>query len=117
MEYLASLLAAGNVAEVRKALARQLAVRRYRRSVRVEGEPDVSVLEEARLTVEDAKHMHRLLALAHYHERFVVPTARVEKTASTAYIERGYAGFAEFAADKGPKRRTTFHGQGEGVER
>ncbi len=32
-------------------------------------------------------------------------------------IERGYAGFAELAADKGPKRRTTFHGRQEGVER
>ncbi len=117
MEYLASLLSAGNVAEVRKALARQLAVRRYRRSVRVEGTPDEAVLAEAGLSVEDAKQMHRLLALAHYHERFVVPTTHVEKSASTPYIERGYAGFAEFAADKGPKRRTTFHGQGEGVER
>ncbi|MCW5818652.1 MAG: nitrate reductase subunit beta, partial [Trueperaceae bacterium] len=116
MEYLASLLAAGNVAEVRKALARQLAVRRFRRSQRVEGKPDEAVLADAGLTVKDAVHMHRLLSLAHYHERFVVPTAHVEKTASTPYIERGFAGFAEFTADKGPKRRSTFHGSGEGVE-
>lgn len=116
MEYLASLLSAGNVEEIRKALARQLAVRRFRRSERVEGVADEGVLAEAGLSREDAVHMHRLLALAHYHERFVVPTNHTEKTASTPYIERGFAGFAEFTADKGPKRRTTFHGAQEGVE-
>ena len=116
IEYMASMLAAGNTDEVGKALLRQLAVRKFRRNERVEGKVDVSILTEVGLTEEDARHMHRLLALAHYHERFVIATTHTESTSSAPFIERGYAGFNELAAGKGPKRRTSFHGQGEGVE-
>ncbi len=116
IQYLAQMLAAGNEAEVRKALQRQLAVRAFRRTERVEGRLDTKVLSEAGLTVADARHMHRLLALAHYHERFVIATTHTEATSSAPYIERGYAGFTELAAGKSPKRRTSFHGQQIGVE-
>ena len=116
IEYLASMLAAGNAAEVEKALLRQLAVRNYRRSERVEGEADTEVLAKVGLTEADARHMHRLLALAHYHERFVIATTHTEATDSPPYIERGFAGFDEMAPGKAPRRRTSFHGQGVGVE-
>jgi nitrate reductase beta subunit len=116
IEYLASMLAAGNAAEVEKALLRQLAVRNYRRSERVEGAADTAVLAEVGLTEADARHMHRLLALAHYHERFVIATTHTEATDSPPYIERGFAGFDEMAPGKAPRRRTSFHGQGVGVE-
>ena len=76
IEYLARLLAAGNTSEVEKALLRQLAVREFRRRERVEGKTDASVLEKVGLTVAQARHIHRLLALAHFHERFVIATAR-----------------------------------------
>jgi len=116
IEYMASMLSAGNTEEVGKALLRQLAVRKFRRNERVEGKVDVSILTEVGLTEEDARHMHRLLALAHFHERFVIATTHTESTSSAPFIERGFAGFDELAAGKGPKRRTSFHGQGEGVE-
>ncbi len=60
--------------------------------------------------------MHRLLALAHFGERFVVPTTHVENTGSAPYVERGFAGFDELAPGAAPRRRTSFHGRGEGVE-
>lgn len=116
IEYMASMLAAGNVEEVRKALLRQLAVRNFRRNERVEGTVDTAVLESVGLTEEDARHMHRLLALAHYHERFVIATTHTEATDSAPYIERGFTGFDELAPGKAPRRRTSFHGQGAGVE-
>ena len=116
IDYLASLLAAGNRAEVEKALRRQLAVRSFRRNERVEGKTDESVLAEVGLTLKDAREMHRLLALAHYHERFVIATTHTEATDSPPYIERGFAGFNELTPGKSPKRRTSFHGQGVGVE-
>ncbi|MCC6983146.1 MAG: nitrate reductase subunit beta [Bauldia sp.] len=116
IEYLASMLSAGNHAEVEKALNRQLAVRAYRRSERVEGKADVSVLSRVGLTEQDARDMHRLLALAHYHERFVIATTHTETTTSAPYIERGFAGFNELAPGKSPRRRQSFHGQGVGVE-
>jgi len=106
LKYLSSMLAAGNDEEVKKALRRQLALRRYRRSQRVDGEEDVEVLEEVGLTEEDAEEMHRLLSLAHYDERFVVPMKHNENTGDSPYIERGFAGFDD---DGTMKRRGMFH--------
>ena len=111
IEYLASMLAAGNTVQVNTALARQLAVREYRRSIRVEGKADLSALVAVGLTEADAVHMHRLLALAHYHERFVIATTRREKTEISPYIERGFSGYREMAPSERPKRRTAFHGE------
>jgi nitrate reductase beta subunit len=111
IEYLARLLAAGNQAEVRKALKRQLAVRAFRRSERVEGKADEAPLNEAGISVADARAMHRLLALAHFDERFVIPTTRREMTANAPYIEQGFTGFDELAPGGQPKRRDSFHGK------
>ncbi len=111
IRFLASLFSAGNPEPVRIALARQLAVRAFRRAERVEGRTDGSALERVGLSVEQARAMHRLLALAHYHERFVIPTTKRERTANAPYIERGFAGFRELAPTMGPRRRTAFHGE------
>lgn len=94
MKYLANLLAAGNEEEVKKALRRLIALRIYRRSLRVEGKPNVEVLEKVGLTVSDAKRMYRLLALAYHHERFALPTTHTEK-ATVPYMHQGFAGFTE----------------------
>lgn len=110
IEYLARLLAAGNEQEVRSALTRLLAMRAYRRSLRVYNRPDLEVLQQAGLTEQQAVDMHRLLALAHYHERFVVPTTHREATAMAPYIERGFAGYDEMSPGTQPRRRQSFHG-------
>ena len=115
IQFLSSMLSAGNAEQVEIALLRQLAVRAFRRSERVEGKVDKSVLEKVGLDVEQARAMHRLLALAHFHERFVIPTTRREHTANAPYIERGYAGFREMAPSETPKRRQFFHGKKPGV--
>ncbi len=110
LRFLAGLFSAGNEDPVRVALLRQLAVRAFRRSERVERTPDTEVLTAVGLTVEDARAMHRLLALAHYHERFVIPTTRRERTDNAPYLERGFAGFREMTPTASPGRRTSFHG-------
>jgi len=115
IEYLARLLAAGNTAEVEKALKRQLAMREFRRLERVEGRTDESVLAAVGLTVKQARHMHRLLSLAHFHERFVIATTRTEDTVSAPYLERGFTGYDDMAPHSAPKRRTAFHGNKMGV--
>ena len=115
IRFLARLLAAGNEEEVCRALRRQLAVRAFRRSDRVEKQPDTAVLEAAGLKPKDAHAMHRLLALAHFHERFVVPTTRRERTDNAPYIERGFAGFREMTPSESPRRRRFFHGRKPGV--
>ncbi|MDP6098665.1 MAG: nitrate reductase subunit beta [Candidatus Thalassarchaeaceae archaeon] len=109
IQYLATMLSAGNVSEVEKALSRQLAVRAYRRSVRVDGTPNLEVLEAAGLTEKDANDIQRLLSLAFLDERFVIPTTHREDDRDTSpFSERGFAGFQEMAPQK-MKRREFMH--------
>jgi len=115
IQYLARLLAAGNEQEVIKALQRQLALRSFRRNERVEGVIDESGLKQVGLTLKNARDMHRLLALAHFHERFVIPNTRNDQREHKPFIERGYAGFKELGPDKTPNRRRSFHGEAAGV--
>lgn len=89
--YPANLLAAGDDAPVRRALKRLVAVRQYMRSLRVEQKPDQSVLEPSGITEEVAKAMYRLLAVAKYEDRNVIPTAR-KSDSQNAYRVRGECG-------------------------
>jgi len=94
IKYLANLLSAGNEKEVARALEKLVALRRYNRSLNVEKQTDLDILDAAGLTEQDAKEMYRLLALAFYNERFVIPTTHREK-AVEPYVERGLVGFPE----------------------
>jgi len=91
--YLANLLSAGDDRPVRLALKRLAAIRGYMRSVRVENKPDGTLLEEVGLSTDDADHIYRLLALARYEERFVLPTTASEQ--ADVYVNQGRCGFAE----------------------
>lgn len=90
--YLANLLTAGDEAPIRLALQRLLALRSYMRSVRVDRQPDHRVLEDAAMAAPMAEEMYRLLALAKYPERFVIPTVRKEQ-AEDLYETRGRVGY------------------------
>jgi len=92
LQYLANLLAAGDVAPVKLALQRLLALRHSMRSIHVDQAPDASALEAAGLTVAMAQEMYRLLAIANYHDRYVVPTVRNEE-AEDLFEGHGEAGF------------------------
>ena len=109
LKYLASLFSAGNEQEVRKSLARQLAVRHYERSIRVDGKPNADVLKKVGLTEEDAKGIVRGISLAFYNERFVVPTTKREAADISPYTERGLAGFAGMGPWAPAKRRKSYH--------
>nr|BAL57373.1 nitrate reductase 1, beta subunit [uncultured Acetothermia bacterium]BAL58889.1 nitrate reductase 1, beta subunit [Candidatus Acetothermum autotrophicum] len=109
LTYLANMFAAGNVEEVKKSLLRQLAVRHYERSLRVEGKPNLEVLKRVGLTEEDAKGIVRGLSLAFYHERFVVPTTKREQADLSPYTERGFAGFATMSPWAKMKRRKSYY--------
>ncbi len=73
VKYLANLLCAGDEAPVRSALRRLAALRRYMRSVRVDHAPETRVLEEAEMSVPMAEQMFRLLSIAKYSDRYVIP--------------------------------------------
>jgi len=78
VEYLAELFTAGDTAPVRDVLARLAAMRSFMRDVNLGREPDVSIPDAVGMTPEDVEDMHRLLAVAKYDERYVIPTAHVE---------------------------------------
>ncbi|MCL4500368.1 MAG: nitrate reductase subunit beta [Deltaproteobacteria bacterium] len=92
LQYLANLLAAGDQAPVKLALQRLLALRQYMRSVNVDQTPDAVALETAGLSEETAREMYHLLAIANYHDRFVVPTVRKAEV-EDLYKAQGEAGF------------------------
>ncbi|MFB4279379.1 MULTISPECIES: nitrate reductase subunit beta [unclassified Nonomuraea] len=72
IDYLAELFTAGDPAPVTAALRRLAAMRSYMRAVNLGERP---VLPDAGLSEEELRAMYRLLALAKYDERYVIPTA------------------------------------------
>ncbi|VAV82226.1 Respiratory nitrate reductase beta chain, partial [hydrothermal vent metagenome] len=99
-KFLANLLSAGNESVVIEALKKQMAVRMYIRQQRVGDLGDAKVqsaLREVGLSEQDAVDINRLLALATFSERFVIPeTHRESKTSvdpRTMYEKRGSVGF------------------------
>ena len=69
-----------------------MALRSFMRSQRLEGEVDTGVLEKANMTEEMAEDIYRLLAIAKYSDRFVIPTVKKEKEVDL-FREQGAAGF------------------------
>jgi nitrate reductase / nitrite oxidoreductase, beta subunit len=75
IEYLAELFTAGDPEPVRRVLQRLAAMRSYMRAINLGEPPNESVATAAGLTGADVTAMYRLLAVAKYHDRYVVPTA------------------------------------------
>ncbi len=92
IRYLANLLTAGDEAPVRLALQRLTALRNHMRSLRVEGAPDKGALESVGMSAQTAEEMYRLLAIAKYKDRYVIPTVKREET-EDLHVIRGIAGF------------------------
>jgi nitrate reductase beta subunit len=92
LTYLANLLTAGDKEPVRMALRRLMALRSYMRRKRLEGKADAVVLEKVGMTEEMVQGIYRLLAIAKYKDRFVVPTIKKEKEVDL-YRGQGAAGF------------------------
>jgi nitrate reductase beta subunit len=87
------MLTAGDEGPVRMALKRLAAIRSHMRAVRIEGKDGDSILEDVGLSIEQAEQIYRLLALAPYTERFVLPTATKEQP--EIHMDQGRCGFAE----------------------
>lgn len=124
LQYLANLLAAGDQRPVRAALSRLMAMRAFIRAERFAGnealhesgdkpngqddfaanpwgdehasagEAELQALEAAGLDPQAARAMYRLLAIARYEDRFVVPSNRRESSDDVEQL-KGCAGFPE----------------------
>ena len=94
VRYLANMLTAGDERPVTAALERMLAMRAYMRARTVEGVIDEAIAERVGLSSRDIDEMYRLLALAAYEDRFVIPTTHREQV-EDAYDLRGGCGFTD----------------------
>ncbi|KUH95093.1 nitrate reductase [Mycolicibacterium acapulense] len=77
IEYLAGLFTAGDTAVVEDVLRRLAAMRSYMRDINLGRETQPHIPQAVGMTEEQIYEMYRLLALAKYEERYVIPTAYV----------------------------------------
>jgi len=90
MEYLASILTAGDGNVIRRTLLRLTAMRVHMRGKNLEAErqddgDDRSLLEASGLTLPQLEEMARLFGVAKYNERFVIPTGNRNAEEDLAY--------------------------------
>ncbi|GAA2805692.1 nitrate reductase subunit beta [Kribbella solani] len=78
IEYLAELFTAGEVAPVDRVLRKLAAMRSYLRDLNLGRDPDATIPAAVGMSEEDLYEMYRLLALAKYDERYVIPPAHPE---------------------------------------
>jgi len=106
MEYLASLLTAGDTGIIRRVLLKLTAMRVHMRAKTVGGVDDYKhsqLLKEADTSVEELEEMARLLAVAKYNERFVIPTGRREMKDDLFY-QQGACSIEDLAPPEGMVR-------------
>src|SRR5437868_4682808 len=80
--YLAELFTAGDPEPVKASLRRLAAMRSYMRRINLEQGRDENIAKAVGLTGESVEAMHRLLAIADYDDRYVIPKAHAEQAAA-----------------------------------
>lgn len=122
VEYLAGLFTAGDPAPVRAVLNRLAAMRSYQRRINLGEPPDESIAAAVGMTGQEIEDMYRLLAIAKYEERYVIPAAhaeeahRLERLGTTCSLDyEGGPGmyqtgpFGEASGSPVPVQVETFH--------
>lgn len=99
VEYLANLLTAGDTGVIRQVLRKMAAMRIHMRAKQTGRESDPQMLAATGLDAATIEEMYRLLAIAKYDDRFVIPPAHREHV-SDLYMEQGGCGL-NFAGGPG----------------
>ena len=89
VEYLANLLTAGDAEAIRRVLRRLAAMRGVMRALQLGGERDEELAGSVGLDTSELEAMYRLLAIAKYEDRYVIPKAHTELAAR---LEAEHAG-------------------------
>ncbi|HET8931308.1 MAG TPA: nitrate reductase subunit beta [Acidimicrobiales bacterium] len=79
VEYLANLFTAGDVPTVERVLYRLAAMRSYMRDINLGNDPKEGIANAVGMTGAEMQKMYRLLAIAKYDERYVIPAAHAEE--------------------------------------
>jgi nitrate reductase beta subunit len=82
IEYLAELFTAGDVQPVDSVLRKLAAMRSFMRDINMGRDADESIPTAVGMTGEEMYDMYRLLAIAKYDERYVIPAAHAEQAHS-----------------------------------
>ena len=94
VKYLANMLTAGDEEPVVHALERMLAMRAYMRAKTVDGVIDEGIAARVGLSGRVIEDMYKIMALADYEDRFVIPTTHREHV-EEAYDLKGGCGFTD----------------------
>ena len=100
VKYLANLLTAGKEQPVIEGLERMIAMRAYMRARTVDGVNATEILDRVGLDEETLDDMYRIMALANYEDRYVIPTNHREYAGKTpfdneiAFNHRSSCGFS-----------------------
>ncbi|HEY7562872.1 MAG TPA: nitrate reductase subunit beta [Gaiellaceae bacterium] len=87
--YLANMLTAGDEEPVRMALKRLAAMRSYMREKTLGAEPDRAITDAVGLSPEAVERMFRILAIAKYDERYVIPQTHAEVASGSPEAQGG----------------------------
>jgi nitrate reductase beta subunit len=87
--YLAELFTAGDPGPVNGVLRRLAAMRAYQRRINLGEPPDESIATAVGMTGAHIEDMYRLLAIAKYDERYVIPAAHTETAAGLEELATG----------------------------
>lgn len=79
IEYLANLFTAGDVPTIDRVLKKMAAMRSFMRDINLGGDPDEELAASVGMDAESMYEMFRLMAVAKYDERYVIPTAHSEQ--------------------------------------
>ncbi|HEX7297674.1 MAG TPA: nitrate reductase subunit beta [Solirubrobacteraceae bacterium] len=92
VQYLANLLAAGDERVIRRVLKQLAAMRSYMRERTISGQPDEALAQAVGMTGAQIEEMYRLLAIARYEDRFVIPPAHRELAEQLSAQQQGACG-------------------------
>ena len=111
-QYFANLLSAGDPQPIREALAKLVALREFMRRKTVDGVEQPVVPAALGLSAEQYDDMYRLLAIANYEDRFVIPSDPKQQ-GSHHFDERTGLGFDDEEQNfvEGCKRHNLFGGK------
>ena len=87
LEYLAGLFTAGDTKPVELSLRRLAAMRSYMRDINLGREPREEIAEAVGMTGEQVYEMYKLLAIAKYDDRYVIPTSSPETPRGIASLD------------------------------
>ena len=116
LEYLAGLFTAGETNTVELVLRRLAAMRSHMRDVRLGREPDPAIAAAVGLDGKKLEAMYRLLAIAKYDDRYVIPTTKPEVPRGMESMGNDVKTLLGEGAPAGCHPDVaSFHGQGGGI--